>query len=763
MEKRPTPRTPAGKAPAGRPAAKAPAKAPARRKPPAKRKKGGSQGGGVSCLALLTGLFVVMIVFLITMAAVTIGMVSKYTSSLPELNQVVLPQSKETTKVYASTGEVIAQLYEENREYATFSEIPDSLKLAYIATEDERFFKHRGVDVVGLGRSAFLFASTFGRKRQGASTITQQLARLSYLTEDLRTENSLASKAKRKVKEWLLAIAIEKRYSKEEILEHYLNIIYLGHGAHGVKTAARIYFGKDLGELTIAESALLAALPKGPSIYTPYVYPDRAKNRRDNGVLKKMLALNFITQQEYTNAVNEGFHLAKLTGPGYENYKAPYFVTYLLDQLQDADGPYKMSYKQIYSGGYRIYTTLNMKDQLYAEAAVRRGIEMAHDRHANITQGAIVSMRPQTGAILAMVGGVDYKTSKFNRAWQALRQPGSSFKPFVYIAALKAGHSMSDPVSDGKVCYPSFPKPYCPGNYDNKYYGGMNYYRALVLSRNIPAVRVAQSVGIENVVSTAHDMGIKTRIPNNLSIALGAADVTVLDMAVAYSTMANGGYRVEPSAVERITDSTGAIIYQKKPVLGVKVLDDDIIAKIVPALEGVVTGGTGRMSRIDRPSAGKTGTTSEYRDAWFCGFVPQMTTIVWFGNDNNTSLRGLVNGRPIGAGVAGGALPAPVWALYMAKALKGVPVEEFKFTSNSSSGYSSHYSQSASGTREIKPASQGDNVSEIGQPGKKALEPDFLDFESEQLPPKTGKPRNGESKPSQPAPDNGTTNYDDLF
>jgi len=704
-----------------------------------------------------------MIVFLITMAAVTIGMVSKYTSSLPELNQVVLPQSKETTKVYASTGEVIAQLYEENREYATFSEIPDSLKLAYIATEDERFFKHRGVDVVGLGRSAFLFASTFGRKRQGASTITQQLARLSYLTEDLRTENSLASKAKRKVKEWLLAIAIEKRYSKEEILEHYLNIIYLGHGAHGVKTAARIYFGKDLGELTIAESALLAALPKGPSIYTPYVYPDRAKNRRDNGVLKKMLALNFITQQEYTNAVNEGFHLAKLTGPGYENYKAPYFVTYLLDQLQDADGPYKMSYKQIYSGGYRIYTTLNMKDQLYAEAAVRRGIEMAHDRHANITQGAIVSMRPQTGAILAMVGGVDYKTSKFNRAWQALRQPGSSFKPFVYIAALKAGHSMSDPVSDGKVCYPSFPKPYCPGNYDNKYYGGMNYYRALVLSRNIPAVRVAQSVGIENVVSTAHDMGIKTRIPNNLSIALGAADVTVLDMAVAYSTMANGGYRVEPSAVERITDSTGAIIYQKKPVLGVKVLDDDIIAKIVPALEGVVTGGTGRMSRIDRPSAGKTGTTSEYRDAWFCGFVPQMTTIVWFGNDNNTSLRGLVNGRPIGAGVAGGALPAPVWALYMAKALKGVPVEEFKFTSNSSSGYSSHYSQSASGTREIKPASQGDNVSEIGQPGKKALEPDFLDFESEQLPPKTGKPRNGESKPSQPAPDNGTTNYDDLF
>jgi penicillin-binding protein 1A len=751
MGKKPAPKRPVANAPA-RPAAK---RAPARKKP-----GGGRAQTGVSCLALLTGIFVVLIVFLITMAMVTIGMVSKYTRSLPELNQVVLPQSKETTKVYAATGEVIAQLYEENREYATFNEIPDSLKLAFIATEDERFFKHRGVDVTGMARSAFLFVVTAGRKRQGASTITQQLARLSYLSEDLRSENSMGKKITRKLKEQLLAIAIEKRYSKEEILEHYLNIIYLGHGAHGVKTAARIYFGKDLGQLTIAESALLAALPKGPSIYTPYVYPDRAKNRRDEGVLKKMFELHFITAQEYTTALNEGFHLAKLTGPGYENYKAPYFVTYLLDQLQDTDGPYKLTYKQIYQNGYRIYTTLNLRDQMYAEAAVRRGIEMAHAQHANITQGAIVSLKPQTGAILAMVGGTDYKQSKFNRAWQALRQPGSSFKPFVYITALKQGHSMNDPVSDSRVCYPSFPKPYCPSNYENRYYGAMTYFRALMLSRNIPAVKVAHEAGISNVVATAHDMGINTHIPNNLSIALGAADVTILDMSVAYSTIANGGYRVTPFAVDRITDSSGAIIYQKKFDLGVKVIDDDVIAKIIPAMEAVVTGGTGRMSRIDRPSAGKTGTTSEYRDAWFCGFIPQMTTIVWFGNDNNSPLRGLVNGRPVGAGVAGGAIPAPVWGLYMAKAVKDLPVEDFKFTS---SGYSS-YAGSATGTRSIKTESRQEPTTETGKPGQKALEPDFLDFENEpaKAPPRT---KGGDGKMAQPQtpPDNGTTNYDDLF
>ncbi len=745
---------PIGKKPAARPAAKPAARRAPMRKKTAKQTAGNGQK--LSCLTILTGVFVLLTVFMITMAAVTVAMVSSYTRKLPSLNEVVLPQAKETTKVYAASGEVIAELYEENREYATFNEIPDSLKLAYIATEDVRFFKHHGIDTTGIGRSAFLFFITGGRKRQGASTITQQLARLSYLAEELRTENSLGKKATRKVKEWLLAIAIEKKYSKEEILEHYLNIIYLGHGAHGVKTAARIYFGKDLGRLTVAESALLAALAKAPSTYTPFVYPDRAYRRR-NAILQLMVDFNFITVQEYQNALQEGFHLAKLSGPGYENYKAPYFVTYLLDQLQDSKGPFKLNYRQIYQNGYRIYTTLDMRSQRYAEAAIRRGIEMARARRANITQGAIVSIKPQTGAILAMVGGVDYKQSKFNRAWQALRQPGSSFKPFVYITALKQGHSMSDSVSDSPVCYPSWPKPYCPGNYDNKYKGGMSYRTALVLSRNVPAVRVGHLVGIKNVVETAHSMGIKSFLPANLSLALGAGDVTILEMAIAYSTIANGGYRMEPVAVDRITDSSGALIYQRKYDTGEKVLDDNVIAQIVPALEGVITGGTGRLARIDRPAAGKTGTTSEYRDAWFCGFVPQMTTVVWFGNDNNSPLKGLVNGRPIGAGIAGGAIPAPVWSLYMAKALKNVPVQEFKFNA---SGYAHGYTGSASDTKTID---TGDETSpqQTGTQNR-SLEPDYLDFETEAKPITQEKPK-GKPQKEPLVEDNGTTNYDELF
>lgn len=711
---------------------------------------------------------IILIVFVITITASTFAVIAKYTRQLPELNQMVLPQAKETTKIYAAGGEVLANLYEENREYATYNEIPDSLKLAFIATEDERFFKHKGIDFTGMGRAMFTFAATGGKRRPGASTITQQLVRNVYLVEDLRSETSLSKKLSRKFKEWMLAIAIEKRYSKEEILEHYLNVIYLGHGAHGVKTAARVFFDKDLGELTVADSALLAAINKAPGNYTPFIYPERALNRRNNGTLKKMLELHFITQQEFETALKQDFHLAKLTGPGYENYKAPYFVTYLIDRLQDDDGPFKMSYKQIYQGGYKIYTTLDLRRQRYAEEAVKYGLSMAAQRHANISQGAIVSLNPKTGAVIAMVGGADYKQSKFNRAWQALRQPGSSFKPFVYITAVKQGHSMKSSVSDNRVCYPSFPRPYCPNNYDNKYYGGMTYARALMLSRNIPAVKVGHDVGIENVVDTAHEMGINTPIPKNLSISLGAGEVTILDMAVAYSTIANGGYHIKPYSIEKITDSTGAVVYQRRYDPGEKVLDDDVIAEIVPVMESVVTSGTGRLSKLpDRTSAGKTGTTSDFRDAWFCGFVPQMTTIVWFGNDNNSPLRGLVNGRPIGAGVAGGAVPAPVWKEYMEKALKGVPPAEFQFADSSGRLRATHTGGgegSATGSQQIDNGDENGEEATQEKPTTKPIEPETLDFIENETPShQKGKSGGTSGKPSQPAGNNEPTNYDDLF
>lgn len=765
MDKQPVRKQPVKKAAA--PAKKAAAPKAARKNPASRKPKKPAGGGASSCFMILTAVLIVLIVFVITMSAVVVSLISKYTRELPDLQQVVIPAAKETTKVYASNGEVIADLYEENREYATYSEIPDSLKLAYIAVEDERFFKHRGVDLVGIGRAFFLFATSVGRTRHGASTITQQLARLTYLSDELRLETTISDKITRKIKEWILAATIEKKYSKEEIIEHYLNLIYLGHGAHGVKTAARTFFGKDMNQLTLAESALLAALPKGPSIYTPYVYPDRAMRRRD-AILEKMLSLHFITPQEYQNAVNEPFHLAKLTGPGYENYKAPYFVTYLLDMLQDKDGPFKLTPAQIYGNGYRIYTTLDMKMQTYAEQAVEYGMELVRQRNANITQAAVIAIDPETGAILAMVGGVDYKKSKFNRAWQALRQPGSSFKPFVYITALREGYPMTSTISDSPVCYSSFPKDYCPQNYDRKYWGTITFERALKFSRNVPAVKVGKLVGPNNIVETARSMGITTPLEPHLALALGACEVTLLDMGVAFSTIANGGYRVEPTAIERITDSSGRLIYQKKYKEGEKVLDDGVIAQIIPAMEAVINSGTGTRAKIDRPAAGKTGTTSEYRDAWFIGFVPQLTTVVWFGNDDNSPMRGFVRGEPSGQGVTGGFIPAPTWAYFMKKALAKEPVQDFKLPDADLMKTASLGNNDATGTKEVDLDMIDDRavLTPEESPQGKTLSPDYFEFDSEKgkKPPSRGDQEELELiEPEKPTTDTGNSSYDDLF
>ncbi|HPI76642.1 MAG TPA: PBP1A family penicillin-binding protein [bacterium] len=732
MGKKPT----GGAGPAKRPVKKA-AAGPARK--PAKRAPKKKLGGGPSCFMIAAGFIVTLIVFIITMAFVVVGVVAKYTRELPELQQIVMPDVKKTSIVYASGGEVLAELYEENREYAPLYEIPDSVKLAFIATEDERFFSHRGLDLKGLVRVGTNFITSFGRKRPGASTITQQLARNTYLTQELKMESSLSDKITRKIKEILLSITIEKKYSKEEILEQYLNLIYMGNGAHGVKTASRIYFGKRMEDVTLAEAAMLAATIKAPTIYNPYKHPERVV-RRKNAILGNMRRLHFITEQEYNNSVAEDIKLAKRTGPGYENYRAPWFVTYLLEQLQDPNGPYPMTATQIYRGGFRIYTTLDMKTQNYADEAVAHGFELASKRGkqgCNMTQGALLAMRPQTGEILAMVGGKDYKQSKFNRAWQALRQPGSSFKLFVYATALKKGFSMESKISDTSICYKpdgyNLLKMYCPGNYDNKYHGTMTLHRALVMSRNIPAVKIGRMVGEKNVAETAREMGITTNMYIGPSLSLGTAEVTILDMAVAYSTVANNGFRNTPIAIKRIETHDGRVVYQHRIKTGVKVLGDNEIARLVPSLKGVIneSGGTGGRARIDRPAAGKTGTTSDYRDAWFCGFVPQMTTIVWVGNDNNSPLRDLVGGKPTGAGITGGVLPAPVWAYFMKKALKNEPVRDFVLPDVSPlKGIQLDSAARASGTTYLDFLDSKESSGKTSKPSSdRNLEPEFFEFE----------------------------------
>jgi len=635
----------------------------------------------MSCFTIMAGFFIFLIIIILGASAFMISLVSKYTRELPAFEQLQIPMPKEKTKIFASGGEVIAELYFENREYATYREIPDNVKLAFIAIEDERFYKHKGVDIEGLARAMYLFIKSGGKVKHGASTITQQLARHIFLQRYMeegsgRFETSFI----RKLKEWILAYSLEKKYAKEEILTHYMNLIYYGHSAHGIKTAAKIFFDKKLEDVTLAEAALLAAVPNAPSHYSPYTNPRNCLIRR-NTVLEKMLELHFITEGQYETAVNEPIKVAPLKGPAHENYKAPYFVTYVIERLQDPAFRFNITSQELFSEGFRIYTTLDLKMNRDAEKAIDYGMKLVDERKANVTQAAIVALEPPTGRITAMVGGVDFKNSKFNRAWQAMRQPGSSFKPFVYMTAIKEGYPMESTLLDEEVCFEAIPEQYCPTNYDGQYKGRMTFYDALRLSRNVPAVKVGMLVGPQNVLKTARDFGITSELNPYPSISLGAFEVSVLELATAYSTIANGGRYVPPTAIERITDSKGIVLYEKNYKPGRKVVDDNVIARIVPVLQAVIRAGTGTRARIGRPAAGKTGTTNDYRDAWFVGFTPQLTAAVWFGNDDNSEMRNLINGKYVkgrGYGVTGGSIPAPTWGNFMKAALEGKEVRDFK-------------------------------------------------------------------------------------
>lgn len=626
---------------------------------------------------ILTWLCALVSVSLIAGTAVAYRLVTNYTENLPAAYELTIPETMQTTRIFASDGELIAELYEENREYVKYNEIPDNLKMAFIAIEDERFYQHKGIDFEGLGRALYLFVKSGGGKKHGASTITQQLARNMFLAQELHMEKGMQDKLVRKIREIALSLTLEKKYSKEEILENYLNLIYLGHGAHGVKTAAWTYFGKELENLTVAESAMIAALTKAPAHYTPYFKPEPARKRR-NTVLMKMREFNFINEDEYRAALDEGFRLSELNGPAYENYKAPYFVTYVLDMLQEQDGPFKFSSGQLYRNGYNIYTTIDMKKQKMAEEAIEYGMGLVEERNANVTQSAIIAVQPQTGDILAMVGGADFNDSKFNRTWQAQRQPGSAFKPFVYMTAIEQGYPLDSTLLDEKTCFEAYREDYCPHNYDKKYKGEINLFDSLKLSRNVPAVKAGHLAGLENVVDMAHRVGISSTIRPEPAIPLGTYELTPLELVTAYSAIANGGYRIRPNAVLKITGPDNEIIYEKRYKTGRKVIGDNVIARIMPALQEVIVSGTGRKAQIERPAAGKTGTTSDYRDAWFAGFTPQIATVVWFGNDDNSPMRNLVKGRPIGWGVAGGSIPAPTWGRFMKAAHEDMDVRDFR-------------------------------------------------------------------------------------
>ncbi|HEV8352633.1 MAG TPA: penicillin-binding protein 1A [bacterium] len=593
---------------------------------------------------------VLAVAALVTLCLAVIGFA--FAQHMAEVDQIYAPPD-EATRIYAANGEIVASLFRENREYVPLQQIPLSMRRAVLASEDTRFYQHVGIDLRAIGR-AILSNLRAGRLSEGGSTITQQLARNRFLTPD-RTFG-------RKLAEIVLAVEIERRLSKDEILERYLNEVYFGQGAYGIEMAARVYFGKGARDLTLDESALLTGLIRAPSLYSPYRNPDAAKAQQ-RIVLKRMANLGYITTADAHAAMAAPIALAHERNAGLTAVRAPYFVTYLLPYLIERYGA-----DVLYRGGLRIYTTLDLRMQIAAERAVRDGLDAARARGLRVWQGALVAIDPRTGSIRAMIGGYDYERSQFNRAWQARRQAGSAFKPFVYTAAVEQGWRPSKILYDTPLRYGGVGgEPWVPRNYDRRYRGAVTLRYALEHSINVPAIKTIAEIGPERVVDVARRMGIASPLRPDLTLALGSSEVTPLEMASAFGTLAAVGVRAEPIALVRVIDRTGKVLEESRPIRH-PALEPDVALQMTDLLKGVILRGTGRGAAIGRPAAGKTGTSDDYRNAWFIGYTPQLSAAVWVGNDDNSPMRTVV----------GGTLPAGIWASFMRVALEDQPPDDWE-------------------------------------------------------------------------------------
>ncbi|MBC7218040.1 MAG: penicillin-binding protein 1A [Candidatus Caldatribacterium sp.] len=542
-----------------------------------------------------------------------------------------------TTRIYDLNGKLIGEFFTERREYARLEEIPPLLQKAFIASEDQNFYQHPGIDPLGILRAMWQNLLNF-RVVEGGSTITQQLSRSRFLDNRRNLE--------RKVKEALLALILERKYTKDEILEAYLNQIYLGHGVYGVKAAARLYFGKELKDLNLAEMAMLAGIARSPSYFSPYV-DLAAAQRQKRRVLRRMLECGFITKEEYEEAVATP---VVLSGLERRASICPYFLDYLIKELR-ANG---FEDQQIFSGGLKVYTTLDTDIQKIANDALAK----------SGYQGAILCIDPKNGYIKAMVGGRNYEESKFNRATQAYRQPGSTFKPFIYAAALDSGFTPSTVLVDEPL---EFPNGWKPQNYERIFRGPMTLREALEKSVNIIGIKLLQETGIDKVIQYAKRMGIRSPLRRDLSLALGTSEVTLLELTTAYAAFANSGMVPEPMAILRVEDAEGRILYERTPTLR-RALSPETAYIMARLLQGVVERGTGRRAAIGRPVGGKTGTTEDFIDAWFVGFTPDLVCGVFLGNDDR---------KPLGPQKTGGIIAAPIFAQVMKEALKNVPPHDF--------------------------------------------------------------------------------------
>ncbi len=596
---------------------------------------------------------------LLTLVAVLIGGSTGYIIfslwDLPEVNILEQYRPSITSRVYSDNNKLLAEFYVENRTPVVFKDVPEMLVKALIATEDTRFFNHLGLDLRGIVRA--LYRNIRARKvLEGGSTLTQQLAKVLFLTP----ERSYS----RKLKEMALALRIEQRYTKQEILSLYLNQIYFGSGAYGAEAAARIYFGKRARDLNLAECALLAGLPRSPKYYSPYKSPLSAVGRRAY-VLNRMTATGVISREQADEAKKAPLPVQTAAAPGGP---APYFVEYIRQQVEERFGS-----SILYSGGLNIYTSINDDLQNYAEQAVAAGILKIESRHKphvrSPLQAALLAIEPMSGRILAMVGGRDFSRSQFNRAWQALRQPGSAFKPVIYSAALDRGFGASDLLDDSPLTIRlDRNKNWSPENFTRTFQGEVTLRTALLNSLNVPTIRLLDKIGIEETIRYAKKFGIKSALAPYLSLALGSSDMTLAELTAVYAVFANHGISLGPVSILTISDSTGRVLYTND-ALPTQVIKSETAYLTTDLLKGVIEWGTGWKAReLGRPAAGKTGTTNDYRDAWFIGYTPSLVTGVWVGHDDQTS----IGRRETGARAA-----LPIWLEFMKNAHADRAPEDF--------------------------------------------------------------------------------------
>ncbi|MEP0338051.1 MAG: PBP1A family penicillin-binding protein [Alphaproteobacteria bacterium] len=559
---------------------------------------------------------------------------------LPDLDEALKTERRPTVTIQAADGTEIYRAGDLVGETVALKNLPPHLMQAVLATEDRRFYSHFGIDPIGLGR-AMVRNIRAGRVVEGGSTITQQLAKNLFLTP--------ARTITRKLQEMVVALWLEWEFSKDQILTLYLNRVYLGAGTYGVDAAAHRFFQKPAARVNTYEAAVLAGLLKAPSRYNPVASPERA-HARARTVLANMVAAGYLTETKAADAAR-GIQVAVVSAP---TGNARHFVDWVLEAVSD----------YVTAGGRDLVvkTTLDLALQRQAETAMGRAFMAADRARMQAGEGALIALTPQ-GAVRAMVGGRDYGKSQFNRAVQAQRQPGSAFKPVVYLAALEAGMTPATPVVDKPVSLSGWQ----PSNFSGKYEGRMTLEYALANSVNTIAVQLAQKVGPAKIIDTARALGITTDLPRDAGLALGTGEVSLLELATAYAVLARAGMGVWPYAITEIIGPDGAPLYQRQGSGPGRAVPAAPARTLTAMMTEVIDGGTGKHAAIGRAAAGKTGTSQNYRDAWFVGFTPQLVTAVWFGNDDGSPMKR----------VTGGGLPARTWAVFMGAAHQGLPVLAF--------------------------------------------------------------------------------------